>query len=194
MPYSRNAELPKGVRDALPSHGQDIYRAAYNNAEKQHGAEDESRLARIAWGAVKRSYRQDADGEWHAIEKVLKVDAERQYVFGWASVAFAKDGSQVEDLQGDLIDLEDLEEAAYQFALAYRESGVMHDGEAVGQMIESFMVTPDKLEAMGLPPDSLPMGHWVGFHVPDPAIFAKIKDGTYSAFSIQGTAVREEVP
>lgn len=127
------------------------------------------------------------------MERVLKIDAERQYVFGWASVAIAKDGSQVEDLQGDLIDPEDLEEAAYQFALSYRESGVMHVGEAVGQMIESFMVTPAKLEAMGLPPDALPQGHWVGFHIPDPTIFAKIKDGTYGSFSIQGDAVREEV-
>jgi hypothetical protein len=63
----------------------------------------------------------------------------------------------------------------------------------VGQMIESFMGTPDKLEAMGLPADSLPMGHWVGFHIPDPTVFAKIRDGTYGSFSIQGTAVREEV-
>ena len=69
----------------------------------------------------------------------------------------------------------------------------MHEGEAVGQMIESFMVTPDKLEAMGLPPDALPQGHWVGFHIPDSDVFAKIKDGTYGGFSIQGDAIREEV-
>jgi hypothetical protein len=125
--------------------------------------------------------------------KVVKVDAERQYVFGWASVAIAKDGSQVEDLQGDLIDLDDLEEAAYQFALQYRESGVMHKGESVGNLIESFMVTPAKLEAMGLPPDSLPQGLWVGFHVPDAEVFAKVRSGDYAMFSIQGDAVREEV-
>ena len=59
---------------------------------------------------------------------------------------------------------------------------------SVGQMIESFMVTPDKLEAMGLPADALPQGHWVGFHIPDADIFSKIKDGTYSSFSIQGDA------
>lgn len=193
MPYARNSELPKGVRDALPSHGQDIYRAAYNNAEKQHGGDDESRLARIAWGAVKRSYRQDSAGAWHRIEKVLKVDAERQYVFGWASVAITKDGQQVEDLQGDLIDVEDLENAAYEFALDYRGTGVMHQGDVVGQLIESFMVTPDKLEAMGLAPDALPQGHWVGFHIPDAEVFGKIKDGSFSGFSIQGDAVREEV-
>jgi cation transport regulator ChaB len=193
MPYSSNAALPKPVRDALPAHGQSIYRAAWNNAEKQHGAEDESRLARIAWGAVKRSYRQDSDGEWHRIEKVVKVDAERQYVFGWASIAINKDGSQVEDLQGDLIDVEELEDAAYAFALEFRETGAMHKGEAIGKMIESFVVTPEKLEAMGLVPDALPQGWWVGFHVEDAQAFAKIKQGDYQGFSIQGTAVREDL-
>ena len=52
--------------------------------------------------------------------------------------------------------MDDLEEAAYQFALDYRSTGIMHKGETVGQMIESFMVTPDKLEAMGLPPELTP--------------------------------------
>jgi cation transport regulator ChaB len=193
MPYASNAELPAAVRSALPAAGQSTWRTIFNAADTQY-PDDEEKAFATAWAGLRRAgWSKDASGAWHKVEKVLKVDAERQYVFGWASVAFAKDGSQVEDLQGDLIDLDDLEEAAYQFALSYRESGVMHAGEAVGQMIESFMVTPDKLEAMGLPPDSLPMGHWVGFHVPDPAIFAKIKDGTYSAFSIQGDAVREEV-
>jgi cation transport regulator ChaB len=192
MPYASNAELPAAVRNALPASAQSVFRTVVNSQEER-GLSTERAFA-SAWSALKtQGWVKGDDEQWHKVEKILKLDAARQYVFGWASVAFAKDGSQVEDVQGDLIDLEDLEEAAYQFALAYRESGEMHTGEAVGQMIESFMVTPDKLEAMGLPPDSLPLGHWVGFHVPDPDIFAKITDGTYSAFSIQGTAVREEV-
>lgn len=193
MPYASNAELPAAVRNALPAAAQSVFRNVVNSQEER-GLSTE-RAFRSAWAALKAQGWVKGEGEgakWHKVEKVVKVDAERQYVFGWASVAFAKDGSQVEDLQGDLIDLEDLEEAAYQFALSYRESGVMHDGEAVGQMIESFMVTPDKLAAMGLPPDSLPMGHWVGFHVPDASIFDKIKKGEYQGFSIQGTAIREE--
>jgi hypothetical protein len=125
--------------------------------------------------------------------KIMKVDAERQYVFGWASVAIAKDGSQVEDLQGDLIDPEDLEEAAYQYALKYRGSGVMHQGEPVGELIESLMITPAKLEAMGLAPDALPQALWVGFHITDPEVFARVKSGALPMFSIQGDAIREEV-
>ena len=124
---------------------------------------------------------------------VLKIDAERQYVFGWASVAVRKDGAQIEDLQGDLIDPDDLEEAAYQFTLHYRGTGEMHAGDPVGTLIESVVITKEKLQAWGLADDALPLGLWVGFHIPDPAIFAKVKRGDYNMFSIQGNAVPVEV-
>ena len=192
MPYASNAELPAAVRNALPAAAQSVFRNVVNSQEER-GLSTERAFA-SAWAALKTQGWVKGDGDkWHKVEKVLKFDTERQYVFGWASVAITKDGHQVEDLQGDLIDIDDLEEAAYQFALDYRSTGIMHKGETVGQMIESFMVTPDKLEAMGLPPDALPQGHWVGFHIPDAEVFSKIKDGTYSAFSIQGDAIREEV-
>jgi cation transport regulator ChaB len=193
MPYASNAALPKPVRDALPAAAQSVFRNVVNSQEER-GLSTERAFA-SAWAALKaQGWVKGADDEkWHKVEKVLKFDTERQYVFGWASVAITKDGQQVEDLQGDLIDVDDLEQAAYDFARDYRSTGVMHQGDVVGQMIESFMVTPDKLEAMGLPPDALPQGHWVGFHIPDTEVFSKIKDGTYSAFSIQGDAIREEV-
>ena len=60
MPYRRNADLPPSVRDHLPEHAQDIFRAAFNNVwdESSEEAEDEreERAFRIAWAAVKRGY------------------------------------------------------------------------------------------------------------------------------------------
>ena len=35
MPYSNNKELPKGVQNHLPTHGQDIYREAFNHAKNK---------------------------------------------------------------------------------------------------------------------------------------------------------------
>ena len=192
MPYASNAALPEQVK-SLPAAAQTVWRTIFNAADKQY-PDDEEKAFATAWAGLRRAgWSKDSSGKWHKVEKVLKFDAERQYVFGWASVAITKDGHQVEDLQGDLIDVDDLEQAAYDFARDYRSTGVMHQGDVVGQMIESFMVTPDKLEAMGLPPDALPQGHWVGFHIPDAEIFGKIRDGSFSGFSIQGDAVREEV-
>jgi hypothetical protein len=124
---------------------------------------------------------------------ITKADGDQNLVFGWANVSIRKDGEQVEDSQGDLIDPGDLEMAAYQFNLDFRETGVMHEGEAVGYLIESFMVTPEKLTKMGLATDALPTGWFVGFYVPDDEVFAKVKDKTFSMFSIQGHAVKEEV-
>jgi cation transport regulator ChaB len=193
MPYASNAELPEAVRTALPAAGQSTWRTIFNAADKQY-PDDEDKAFATAWAGLRRAgWSKDSDGKWHKVEKLLKFDSERQYVFGWASVAVTKSGEVVEDLQGDIIDVDDLEEAAYQFALAYRESGVMHEGDAVGQLIESFVVTPEKLEAMGLPGDSLPQGLWVGFHVPDGDVFKRIREGDFGMFSIQGSAIREEV-
>jgi cation transport regulator len=62
MPYATDDELPAGVRNALPPHARDIYREAFNHAWAEYGA-DESRVHRVAWGAVKRLYEK-RDGTW----------------------------------------------------------------------------------------------------------------------------------
>ena len=58
MPYAVNTELPASVRNHLPGHAQDIYRAAFNHAYAAHAGEpdQEKRAHMIAWAAVKRSY------------------------------------------------------------------------------------------------------------------------------------------
>ena len=61
MPYEKNADLPKSVRSSLPDAAQTIYRKAYNSADKSNPDYDEERLAKIAWGAVKRVYHKSDD-------------------------------------------------------------------------------------------------------------------------------------
>ena len=58
MPYATNADLPAGVRNHLPPHAQDIFRAAFNHAWADHAWEprQEEAARRIAWAAVKRRY------------------------------------------------------------------------------------------------------------------------------------------
>lgn len=65
MPYSANSDLPASVRDHLPEHAQDIYRAAFNNAYAAHRgqADFERRAHMIAWAAVKRTYYKRGD-QW----------------------------------------------------------------------------------------------------------------------------------
>ncbi len=123
---------------------------------------------------------------------VVKVDESNNTAFGWAYVAVTKKGEQVFDASGEYItDIDALEAAAYAFNIAYRKSGELHRGDAKGYLIDSFMVTKEKLRMLGLPEDSLPQGLWVGFYFPDDEVFEKIQSGKYKMFSIQGKAVKE---
>lgn len=75
MPYRKRSELPDSVKDNLPAHAQEIYMEAYNSAwdqydtpEKRRGdATREESAHRVAWSAVKQSYKKRGDdGEWVA--------------------------------------------------------------------------------------------------------------------------------
>ncbi|MCC6729441.1 MAG: ChaB family protein [Chthonomonadales bacterium] len=63
MPYRSNGDLPDRVKDHLPEHAQDIFRAAYNSAWDQY-EHDEERAFRVAWSAVGRDYEKGEDGDW----------------------------------------------------------------------------------------------------------------------------------
>jgi len=65
MSYPSNADLPLSVRNNLPSHAQDIYRTAFNNAydHPAHDPIEELDAHNIAWTAVKRCYVKEG-GEW----------------------------------------------------------------------------------------------------------------------------------
>jgi cation transport regulator len=63
MPYKTNRDLPEAVREHLPEHAQDIFRAAYNSASEEY-KKDETAF-RVAWAAVKHEYHKDErSGEW----------------------------------------------------------------------------------------------------------------------------------
>ena len=73
MPYERLSDLPDSVRDNLPKHAQEIYRAAFNSAWEQYDKPEERREGRnreetahaVAWNAVEQKYKKDSKtGEW----------------------------------------------------------------------------------------------------------------------------------
>jgi cation transport regulator len=69
MPYDRNADLPRSVRDVLPNEAQTIYRKVFNNAwdeyaapsKRRSGASREETAHRVAWAAVKGTYEKRGD-------------------------------------------------------------------------------------------------------------------------------------
>lgn len=129
---------------------------------------------------------------------VKGVDEDKRLVFGWAYIARDANGRVVVDKQGDFIDdLDVLEKAAYDFVHKTRAAGVMHERRGsgprvVGEMVESLVTTPEKLEKMGLK-GRLPEGWWVGFRVEDDSVWRDVKAGRFKGFSIHGSGRRKRV-
>lgn len=73
MPYPSINDLPDNVRNPLPTHAQEIFKEAFNNAyEEYKNPEDrkkdgdrENTARRVAWSAVKQKYEKGDDGKWH---------------------------------------------------------------------------------------------------------------------------------
>jgi len=125
--------------------------------------------------------------------KITKSDDDKRLAFGWASVSMRVDGEVIEDWQSDIVEPEELENAAYNFVELYREGGEMHERGGVAILIESVVFTEEKMKAIGIPEGTLPIGWWIGFKVLDDDVWEKVKDGTYPMFSIEGEAERVEV-
>lgn len=69
MPYDNLSDLPDPIQDKLPKHGQEIYKAAYNNAwdeykdpgDRKDNASREETSHKVAWSAVKNKYKKEGD-------------------------------------------------------------------------------------------------------------------------------------
>ena len=126
---------------------------------------------------------------------VLKADKRRGLVSGYASVSLDADGEILTDLQGDQIEPDDLMDAAVDFMLNCRETGIMHEGETVGTVVEALVTHPATLQAMGIPANAakrVPLGLFITVKVP-PDVLKRVESGELRAFSIQGTGTRELV-
>lgn len=139
-----------------------------------------------------KTYKQLTRAQEHKLA-VIKSDDDKRLVFGWANVAVRVDGEQIVDWQQDAIDVAELENAAYAYVAEFGAAGEMHRRGGVGRVIESIVFTKEKAAALGIPPDILPEGWWIGFKISDDEVWEKIKTGEYSMFSIEGKAIREPI-
>jgi len=128
--------------------------------------------------------------------RVVKIDEEQRMVYGWASVV-SKNGVEVEDLHGDIIQPEVLEKAATQFMKEVRVGAEMHERDAKNQpiqkadIIHSFVLTNDIMKLLGI--SSQQEGWIIGAFIKDDALWAKYKSGEYPAFSIAGDGMFQPV-
>jgi hypothetical protein len=138
---------------------------------------------------------------------VTKTSGEARNAYGWFNIAASADGDPVVDLHGDVIHVDDLEEAAHEFVKDARVSGVEHDGgEPDGELIASIVFTDDVIDALSTDPrsgdvneplrkalrDHMPRGWFGAFHIGDEQAWEQTKSGK-SAFSIEGYAEEAEM-
>lgn len=132
---------------------------------------------------------------------ITKVSEDQRLVFGFFSINKIGD-DLVEDLQGDIIETDTLEKAAYGFVLNARVAGEEHVRVNVGKLVESIAFTYEKqaaiqkcLEAQGIAAkiDLGCEGWFGGFRVDDDDVWESVKKGDYPAFSIGGSGKRKPI-
>ena len=119
------------------------------------------------------------------MQRILKIDHERQRLYGVALVAGEADS------QGDLVDDVELEDAACRAIMNGCVVKVEHAGPARGRLIASWPLTKQISDALGV---SRPDGKsvWlVGLEIDDAATWVRVRDGEIGhALSIGGQAQR----
>jgi cation transport regulator ChaB len=198
MPWSSNKDLPKTVQ-GLPEGAKSAFRSAANSALAS-GKPEESAM-KIGWTAVKNGWKKEGEN-WvkksdelltsGKIVKAVETEEDEGIVFGWASV-MTKGGKPVKDDEDEIILPEDIEKAAYEFVINYRDQSDTHLYIGVGILCESMVLTKAKQEMLGI--DLGMEAWWVGFKVNKanfPEVWEKIKKGEYPMFSIGGFAEKEE--
>jgi len=91
MPYT--IDNPPEQIAKLPKHAQEIWIAAFNSAYEQYD-KNEAKAAAIAWGAVKKSYKQDTEGNWVKLDELETVDIENVEILAvgkWNGVPSTKE-------------------------------------------------------------------------------------------------------
>jgi len=61
-PYKTNKDLPKNIRNSLPSVAQTVWRTVFNESLKNGDSEEVAR--KKAWSAVKNGWEKNSDGKW----------------------------------------------------------------------------------------------------------------------------------
>jgi cation transport regulator len=80
IPDDKLTDLPDSVRNNLPEHAREVYRAAYNSAEEQYG--EEACAHRVAWSTVEKEYQKNEQelGRERGLVSTLRLIATRRVV------------------------------------------------------------------------------------------------------------------
>jgi SAM-dependent methyltransferase len=116
------------------------------------------------------------------VVKIAKQDKDQQIITG---VVMEPD---VEDLHGDYISAPEIEAAAHKFLVRSRVVGLQHKKKGPIEVIESYIAP----KAMQIGTGHVRAGSWImSVKVRDADVWAAVKAGKYTGFSIGGTGMRK---
>jgi hypothetical protein len=128
---------------------------------------------------------------WDIRVPIQKLDPVRGLVTGWAALSTNDAGEPVVDHQGDHIPIAELERAAHRAFLRAGGEGMvgdMHERRGVADLVESFVVTAEKREALGFGPGR--EGWVVTVRIRDPGLLREVLNGSKLELSIRGKGRR----
>lgn len=118
---------------------------------------------------------------------VVKRNLPEGLVTGWVAIVSDDQGHPIVDQQNEVIPIEVIEKAA-QSAFPYAKSGAgdMHERRGLADIVESFVVSAEKREALGF--GKGPEGWVVTLKIHDPKLRKEIGDGEKQELSMFGSA------
>jgi hypothetical protein len=165
--------------------------APAHHTRKVYGGDAGAAWARlVVLGVGSREDDARIDVEFRA--PVVKLKPEERLAFGWLYVSRRADGTRVEDHSDEIVSIETIEPAIYDFNLKSRMAGTLHK-KVSGRLVESVVFTAEKRAAMCIPDGVVPDGAWVGFRVDDDDTYADLKSGKLKMLSFGGLCRRVPV-
>ncbi|MFA4971886.1 MAG: XkdF-like putative serine protease domain-containing protein [bacterium] len=117
---------------------------------------------------------------------IAKADAEKQILYGVVMEPDVPD-SQIDPKtgEGDTCSAEEIEKAAHDFLVNYRQLGLEHRTQLMkgAEIVECYLAPMD----MTIGTEAVKQGSWImAVHAANPALWEDVKKGVFNGFSIQG--------
>ena len=132
----------------------------------------------------KKARREGGCPKVHKEIGIIKMDDEQHLVYGLVLVP------DVEDLQGDIVSKEDIEEAAHDYLVHSRLIKAQHRSPTDADVVESYVTPVDVQLGKGI----APAGSWIMVtKIHSNAMWDAIKKGDITGYSIGGIGTREPI-
>ena len=127
-------------------------------------------------------------------EKEVKIikgeDEDQKLVYGIVYSPGSAEDTSTHDAHGDFMTAEDIEKSAHNFIAKYRNIDAQHDFNAgAGEVVESYVAPVD----MDINGETITKGTWVLVTKATDEIWADIKDGKMTGYSLAGVAETEVI-